>query len=62
MSKKKIYAVIVEYITGITQVDSYWFKKENAYNRINKLSKDLNKRYKDIYYDSEYIADSEEVE
>jgi hypothetical protein len=70
MSKKRIYAVIVEYTDVIGDkdfiIDSYWFNKDNAIERIEKLRKAKTIRknglIQQIYYDGEYIADSEEVE
>lgn len=56
---KKIYAVIISWVNGLTTIDSFWWNGDNARDRVNQLQKSSDGEIEDVIYTCENILDNE---
>lgn len=59
MERRKIYAVIVEWVNGLSTIDSFWWNGDNARNRVEQLEKDPSGQIEMVSYGCDYILDDE---
>ena len=59
MECRKIYAVIISWVNGLTTIDSFWWNGDNARNRVDQLQKSSNGEIEDVSYTCEKILDDE---